>query len=58
MQDDERLDVLVLLTLVSAGESPTCIIHEGIHTPKQARLKYQTQLAKMSFDAISISADS
>ena len=30
-----RLNVLrvVLLTLALAGESPTCIIHEGIHTP-------------------------
>ena len=28
-----RLNVLVLLTLALAGESPTCILHEGIHTP-------------------------
>ena len=27
-----RLNVLVLLTLAIAGESPTCILHEGIHT--------------------------
>ena len=26
-----RLYVLVLLTLVLAGESPTCILHEGTH---------------------------
>ena len=41
-----RLNVLVLLTLALAGESPTCILHEGIHE----RLKYHTQLAKLSFD--------
>ena len=28
-----KVDVLVLLTLALAGESPTCILHEGIHTP-------------------------
>ena len=28
-----RLNVSVLLTLPLAGESPTCILHEGIHTP-------------------------
>ena len=28
-----RLNVLVLLTLALAVESPTCILHEGIHTP-------------------------
>ena len=28
-----RLNVLVLLTLALAGESPTCVLHEGMHTP-------------------------
>ena len=28
-----RLVVSVLLTLALAGETPTCILHEGIHTP-------------------------
>ena len=28
-----RLSVLVILTLALARESPTCILHEGIHTP-------------------------
>ena len=28
-----RLNILVLLTLALAGESPTCILHEGMHTP-------------------------
>ena len=45
-----RLNVLVLLTLALAGESPTCILHEGIHTPYHARSKYHKQLAKLSFD--------
>ena len=27
-----RLNVLVLLALAIAGESPTCILHEGMHT--------------------------
>ena len=26
-------------------ESPTCILHEGIHAPQKARSKYHTQLA-------------
>ena len=45
-----RLNVLVLLTLALAGESPTCTLHEGIHIPYHARSKYHTQLAKLSFD--------
>ena len=28
-----KVDALVLLTLALAGASPTCILHEGIHTP-------------------------
>ena len=44
-----RLNVLVLLTLALAGESPTCILYE-IHTPQHKRSKYHTQLAKLSFD--------
>ena len=28
-----RLNVLVLLTPALAWESPTCILHEGMHTP-------------------------
>ena len=28
-----RLNVLVLLILALVGESPTCILHEGTHTP-------------------------
>ena len=39
-----KLNVLVLLTLALAGESPTCILHEGIHT----------QLAKLSLIKILI----
>ena len=31
-----RLNVLVLLTLVLAGESPTCILHKGIHPVTRA----------------------
>ena len=31
------LNVLVLLTLASAGESLTCILHEGTHTPRNTR---------------------
>ena len=31
-----RLDVLILLTLALAGESPTCILHEGIHLVTRA----------------------
>ena len=45
-----RLNVVVLLTLELARESPTCILHEGIYTPYHARSKYHTQLAKMSLD--------
>ena len=29
-----RLNVVVLLTLALKGESPTCILHEGISTPR------------------------
>ena len=28
-----RLNVIALLNLALAGESPTYILHEGIHTP-------------------------
>ena len=45
-----RLNVLVLLTLALARESPTCILHEGVHTPQHAESRYHTQLAKLSFD--------
>ena len=31
-----RLDVLGLLTLALAGESPTCILHEGTHPVTRA----------------------
>ena len=31
-----RLNVLVLLTLAIAGESPTCILHQGTHTVTRA----------------------
>ena len=31
-----RLNVLVLLILALAGESPTCILHEGIHPVTRA----------------------
>ena len=43
-----RLMALVLLKLMSAGESPTCTLHQGINTPSQARLKYHTQFAYVS----------
>ena len=45
-----HVSVLVLLTLAFAGESPTCILDEGIQTPYNARSKYHTELAKPSFD--------
>ena len=32
-----RLDALVLSTLAFAGESPTCILHEGVYTPCNTR---------------------
>ena len=33
-----KLNVLVLLTLVLTGDSPTCILHEGIdYTPRNTR---------------------
>ena len=52
-----RLDILVLLTLALARESPTCIFHQGIHNPSHARSKYHTQLAKLSCDQETFSVD-
>ena len=43
-----RLHVSVPLTVALAEESPTCILHEGIRTPKHVRSKCHTQLAKLS----------
>ena len=49
-----RWNVLVLLALGSAEESPTCILHEGTHTPQHAQSKNHTQLATLSFDQKSV----
>ena len=46
-----RLDVLVLLTLALVGESPTCILHEGIHTCNTRDRSITRSLQrKLSFD--------
>ena len=57
-----RLNVFVLLTLLAlllAGESPTCILHEDVHTPRNTRDPSitHTQLAKLSFDKKSFLVD-
>ena len=31
------MSYIVLLALALAGESPSCILHEGIHTPRNTR---------------------
>ena len=49
------LNVLVLLTLVLSGESPTLILHDDTHLVTRAievsrtRSKYHTHLSELSF---------
>ena len=48
-----RLNVLVLLTLARAGESPTCILHEGTH-PVTRRIEVLHAACKAKFWSKSI----
>ena len=52
-----RFNVLVLLTLAVAGESPTCILHEGTHPVSRAIEESNAPLAKLSFDQKNILVD-
>ena len=47
-----RVNIIVLLTLALTGESPTCILHEGICTPSNTLSKYHRQLSTMSSDQL------